>query len=103
MAWHRVLYLGIPATLVVWGAMQIEAKRSVFTYLGDASYALYLVHLPVVLTVVWALCRFTVLPPDAIALAAAAASILLAWRIHELFEKPMLGWFRKPAPLPTAA
>ena len=97
MAWSRVLYLGLPAAMVVWGAMQIKAREGLLTYLGDASYALYLVHLPVVLTVVWALCRFTALPPDAVAIAAAGASVLLGWRVHELFEKPMLRWLRRPA------
>ena len=33
-----------------------------------------------------------------IALSAAAASVILGWRIHELFEKPMLNFLRRPLP-----
>jgi exopolysaccharide production protein ExoZ len=96
MGWRRVLFLGLPAAMIVWGTMQIEGREGVLTYLGDASYALYLTHLPVVVAVAWVLCRFTSLPPDGVAVVAAAASIALAWRVHELFEKPMLGWLHKP-------
>jgi exopolysaccharide production protein ExoZ len=96
MGWRRVLVLGLPSALVVWGTMQIEVRQGVLTYLGDASYALYLTHLPVVVAVAWLANRFTSLPPDGVAIAAAAASIALAWRVHELFEKPMLNWLRKP-------
>ncbi|HEX2815442.1 MAG TPA: acyltransferase [Phenylobacterium sp.] len=96
MAWRRVLLLGLPAALIVWGALQIDVRQGLLTYLGDASYSLYLTHLPVVVSVAWVLCRYTSAPPDAVAIVAAAASILLAWRFHELFEKPMLAWFRRP-------
>ncbi len=97
MAWRRVLYLGVPAAMIVWGTLQIEGRKGVLSYLGDASYALYLSHLPVVLVVVAALCRYTALPPDAVALLAVASSVALGWRIHELFEKPMLNWLRPPS------
>ena len=53
MAWSRLLVLGLPAAMIVWGTLQIDARQSVFTHLGDASYALYLIHLPVVVTVAW--------------------------------------------------
>jgi exopolysaccharide production protein ExoZ len=97
MAWRRVLALGVPAALVVWGTLQIEAREGAQTRLGDASYALYLVHLPVVTVLVAALCRIRGLPPDVIVLTAAAAAVALAWRVHELFEKPLLAWARRPA------
>ena len=41
---RRVFVCGIPAAIIVYGTMQITAAPSVWTYLGDASYALYLVH-----------------------------------------------------------
>jgi exopolysaccharide production protein ExoZ len=94
MAWRRVLALGVPAAMIVWGALQIEARESVQTRLGDASYALYLIHLPVVAAVVTLLGRIPGLRPEPIVLAAAGASVLLAWRIHESLEKPMLDWLR---------
>lgn len=96
LGWQRVLYLGLPAAAVVWGTLQIEGRKGVLTDLGEASYAIYLTHLPVVLTIVWALCRYTPLAPDAVMLLAASASVVLGWRIHVLFEKPMLDWVRRP-------
>ena len=96
-AWRRVLYLGLPAAMIVYGALQIEGRKGLLTYLGDASYALYLVHQPVVFAIVWAFGAFTAAPPDVVAVVAAGASIALAWRVHELFEKPMLNWLRRPA------
>jgi exopolysaccharide production protein ExoZ len=103
MAWRRVLLLGLPAAMIVWGALQIEVRPGLFTYLGDASYSLYLTHLPVVVSVAWLLCRYTSTPPDAIVIVAAAASVLLAWRFHELFEKPMIAWLRRPRGRPVQA
>jgi len=103
MVWQRVLYLGLPAAMIVWGTMQISARRGVLTYLGDTSYALYLSHAPVVVAVSYLLCRWTALPVDAIAVAATVASVLLAWRIHELVEKPLLAWIRRPAKQPALA
>ena len=42
--YRRVALFGIPAALIVYGTMQIKARPSVWTYLGDASYTLDLVH-----------------------------------------------------------
>ncbi len=96
LGWERVLYLGLPAVVVVWGALQLGGRQGPLTVLGDASYALYLCHLPVVSLIVWGLCRYSNLPPDAVVLAAATPTVVLGWRIHELFEKPMLTWLRRP-------
>lgn len=99
----RVLTLGLPSALIVWGASSWNARPNVVTYLGDASYVLYLVHLPVLALTVVPLARFTALGPDAIAAAAVAASVLAAWRAHELVEKPLLAWLRRrPARLTPA-
>ena len=104
-AWLRVADLGIPAVLVVWGTLQIKAREGVLTYLGDASYALYLVHVPVVLGVSVLLLRWLKLPADVAIAVSVAASILFAWRIHEVIEKPTLAWLRRKRrqPLPQMA
>ncbi|MER8850142.1 acyltransferase [Mesorhizobium australicum] len=47
---QRVLVYGFPAALIVFGTMQIDARPSAWTVLGDASYMLYLIHtLPITL------------------------------------------------------
>lgn len=87
---RRVIVCGVPAALIVYGAMQIKSAPSVWTYLGDASYSLYLVHTFMLtpLQVLWT--KFPI-PADAIIVIGLVASVVFAWRIHELIEKPILG------------
>ena len=86
---YRVLVFGIPAAMIVYGTMQITARPSVWTYLGDASYTLYLVHTFAV-TSLLALWLTYPLPANIIVLTGVIASVVLAWRVHELVEKPIL-------------
>lgn len=44
----RVLAFAPPAAALVWGAIGLRAPRAV-TVLGDASYVLYLIHVPVLI------------------------------------------------------
>ena len=103
MVWQRVFYLGLPAAMVVWGVMQLRARESILTYLGETSYALYLTHAAVVVAVVALLARYTPLPPDIMAIAAAALSVAAGWRVHESVEKPLLAWIRRQRPQPALA
>jgi exopolysaccharide production protein ExoZ len=86
---QRVFVYGIPSALVVYGTMHISAQKSVWTYLGDVSYSLYLVHTFIVsmLLVVW-----TAFPiqPDLLILLTMFASVAFAWRTYEMVEKPIL-------------
>jgi len=101
--WQRLIYMGLPAAAVIWGVMQMEARPGLMTYLGDASYSLYLVHSPIMLALVTVLARFAWMPPDLMILIAMGVSILVAWRVYELFERPMLRWLSRPrAILPVA-
>jgi exopolysaccharide production protein ExoZ len=84
----RVLVYGVPAALIVYGTMQIAAKPSVWTYLGDASYSLYLTH-PLVVSTLAAVWAHTV-PADLIVAVTMLASLAFAWRIHESVERPLL-------------
>ena len=50
---NRVVLFGIPSFLIILAVVKMELHRTVrvkkvFLYLGDASYSLYLVHLPLV-------------------------------------------------------
>ncbi len=94
-AWARVLVLGIPALLIVWGTIQIHARKGVFTYLGDASYALYLIHPPICAGTIILLTRVAHVPADIAILAGMGANVVVAWRVHELFEKPALAILKR--------
>ena len=72
----------------MWGTLQLQAKVGLLTYLGDASYSLYLADLPVVFAVDLVLLRFTPLPADLVILLAIAASLLAAWRVQNSSKNP---------------
>lgn len=87
--WRRVLVYGGPAALLVYSAVQLDLRGRVWralAYLGDASYAAYLVHVLVLVLVPAALMGPALAP-------AAAALFGLSWLaavgLHEGVEKPM--------------
>jgi exopolysaccharide production protein ExoZ len=94
--WTRVATLGVPAALIVWGTLQIEARKGALTALGDASYSIYLFHAPLVAAAVWVMVKFSDTPADLIIIVATGFALLVGWRIHELFEKPLLAFFKRP-------
>ena len=98
-AFQRVAVFGLPAALIVWGAMQFKGRKSFWTGQGDASYALYLTHalfMPVFF-VIW---KAIPLPTDLIIVTSMAASAFFGWRIHLAIEMPVLNALkgqRRPA------
>jgi len=95
-AWVRVATLGVPAALIVGGTLQLQARNGVLSYLGDASYALYLVH-PFTLLILAMGLRMSglKLPPDLIILVGMAISVIAAWRVHEIIEQPILAFLSR--------
>ena len=91
---QRVLIFGIPAAMIVYGTMQIQARESVWTYLGDASYSLYLSHtFPVsLLLALWI--NFSI-PADMIIFIGISTALLFAWRVHERIEKPIMAALKR--------
>jgi exopolysaccharide production protein ExoZ len=91
---QRVLIFGIPSAMIVYGTLQIHARESIWTYLGDASYSLYLSHAVIVfpLLVLWQ--KFP-MPPNLIILICIFISLLFAWRIHERIEKPVMALLKR--------
>jgi len=96
--WIRVAALGIPAALIVWGTLQIDARKGALTALGDASYSIYLFHAPLVAAAVWLMVKYSPAPSDLIIVMATGFAVLIGWRIHELFEKPLLAFLKRPLP-----
>jgi exopolysaccharide production protein ExoZ len=92
-AFQRVAVFGLPAALIVWGAMQFKGRESFWTGQGDASYALYLTHALFMPTffLVW---KVIPLPTDLIIVTSMVASAFFGWRIHLAIEKPVLNYLR---------
>jgi exopolysaccharide production protein ExoZ len=98
----RPFIWGIPAAMIVGGALGAEDHGGVprlrpLEMLGDASYALYLVHLPV-----QALVAHTLgVTHDAVFIPAAlTASIAAGLACHVWIERPLIAWARRT---PSAA
>ena len=92
--WRPFLW-GIPAFLIVAGAVSVEAAGGVgeiwlLRVLGDASYSLYLCHWPVIalITRLVPTTNFWLFTPVAIVGAVAAGLACRQW-----VEKPLLAWF----------
>ena len=115
MGWDRVAAWGVPAALIVYGALSLELDRklhipSALVRIGDWSYALYLCHLPIVamLSRVWASRGPDIGPLDNVILLmlAAVASLAVAAAAHHLIERPALRatraagrrWFKADRP-----
>jgi exopolysaccharide production protein ExoZ len=86
---QRLFVCGLPAAMIVYGVMQMKARRGLWTYLGEMSYSLYLFHTPVVWLAVLLWMSFPIRGDLAIVLTI-VASILVSWRLHELIERPIL-------------
>jgi exopolysaccharide production protein ExoZ len=86
---YRVFVWGLPSALIVYGFMQIRARESIWTHLGDASYSIYLFH---EFAIAPLLTLWLVFPihPDLIVIIGMIAAVLLSWRIHILVEVPIL-------------
>jgi exopolysaccharide production protein ExoZ len=92
-AFRRVAVYGLPAALIVWGAMQFRGRASIWTRQGDASYSLYLTH-SFFLPMFFLLWKVISLPADLIIVVSMTASVLFGWRIHLAIETPVLNAFK---------
>jgi peptidoglycan/LPS O-acetylase OafA/YrhL len=99
--WNRTLAYGIPAAALVFAAVtgkqagKLPKVEIWLVRLGDASYALYLVH-PFVMRAVALLWQHAHRPGGIYAyiLICLAISQLAAIAIHHLFERPITAWLR---------
>lgn len=102
--WLRVWGFGIPSTLLLMYVVQREtAGRALYPVwllkLGNASYILYLVHVPAIMVLTHALLMLrwpqTILPAN---FALIGFLSWLSWQLHQRVEKPLLRWLHsRPA------
>lgn len=105
----RLQHLGVGAAAIVLGTVWLEplVQRAPLapqlSFLGDASYSIYLSHTFVVPAGVMLLLRFGLHDPLAIALAVGLMVVVAGALSHVWLEKPMTSFFKrlffKPAPL----
>ncbi|TPJ51524.1 acyltransferase [Mesorhizobium sp. B2-6-4] len=95
----RVLRWGIPATLIVAGAVFAERARpfnpvALLTFFGSASYSIYLWHVLVVVVVTGIMLRLGV-PPNWQPAPIALISIALSAMLYLSIEKPLTGFLNR--------
>jgi exopolysaccharide production protein ExoZ len=94
----RGMLYGVPATAIVWGAIQLEplakgAFAKPFVRLGDASYSIYLVHV-LVLNMLDGRAR-VIGNGDLLVLADTGLSTLAGLAIYRMVERPLLHGLRR--------
>jgi len=96
----RVIYFGVPATLIVAGALSLEVRGLVrfprlIILIGDSSYSLYLSHAFVLITIglFWkALGLRDVLPAEVLYYGATAVAVCIGIFLYRFSEKPLTDW-----------
>jgi exopolysaccharide production protein ExoZ len=96
LALQRVVVMGAPAACLVFAGLQIEVKRGPLSYLGDASYSLYLVH-PVVIAAMVLL--VPTLPSHLFIPLVFALSVAASLAVYAYFERPLIAAFRRRWPV----
>lgn len=105
---HRTILYGLASSLIVFGLVQLEdngliiGKNRLIQILGDSSYALYLIHYPLISV----LCKLSLMIQlnklGAIGAAIAyififSACLITAVAFHLWLEKPITAYFRHKA------
>lgn len=96
----RAVVFGVPAALLVAAALGLERHATVpgaakeLSFLGDASYSIYLIH-PTVLCAVAEIMRVTVaLPRDLVIVIGTLVGVTAGVAAYQWVEKPLLGDLR---------
>lgn len=103
LGWWRPFVIGLPMTAAVYGLLQLEAQgRFVFLRslqrIGDASYSLYLWHVPVlglVALAIFHLHRHVEIMHPIFIVCGYAASIGAALLLYAWVERPLLRFLRR--------
>ena len=89
----RAMVRGLPAALLVFSALSWRAVPGWLLLVGNASYALYLVH-PFPMRALRVVAFHLALPPGGYLAAASASCLVAAIALHLLVEQPILRWGR---------
>ena len=95
-AWARVVGVGIPAAVILYGVVGLDSRKrrlpGWLNQFGDASYSLYLVHVPVLMVLALGARRLPPSAPVAViaGICAIAIACITAVVFRRLVEQPLL-------------
>jgi exopolysaccharide production protein ExoZ len=100
LSMQRVIRWGVPSALFVTGLVLLEKNKAFsanrfFVICGDISYATYLSHIFSIMIVTAAWHHAGLKMPDFFILVAVPFSLLVAYAIHRLIEKPVISYINK--------
>ncbi|WP_185731407.1 acyltransferase family protein [Larkinella rosea] len=98
LIWQRILGFGIPGSVILAGLVSWEQSDRCrypdwLLKLGDASYILYLIHVPIIMVLTQAMMRLSL--SDYVVTANFILIGVLcwgSWQLHLRIEKPILAW-----------
>jgi exopolysaccharide production protein ExoZ len=99
----RAILWGIPSALLVAGATLLEKKEKLsagrlWVNIGDASYSLYLTHMPA-LAIIYAAWNgagvINLVPPDLFIFITLVLCAMAGYLFYRLVEKPMHAWLQR--------
>jgi exopolysaccharide production protein ExoZ len=103
--WMRVLYWGVPSSIILLSAISLEKTGlrvpNLLIALGDSSYSLYLIHIFVVASLAkfWAYAHLTTaLPVYVLGLVSFVAAIVISHLVHLRVESPVTRWLKSRIP-----
>lgn len=92
---YRVLFFGLPAALMIWSLVHLEIAGALklhwprWILVGNASYALYLIHSPLVSAGVHVQKYFPYLPAQLQSVLVCLVIIVFAVQLHKKLEWPL--------------
>jgi exopolysaccharide production protein ExoZ len=103
-AFNRVIYFGIPAMFLILGIVRYELSTTItihsyFILLGEASYSLYLIHLPIVAASAKIFNLLHVSNPILLNSLFLILIFIISWLsiiFYQLVEKPIINIFNSP-------
>jgi peptidoglycan/LPS O-acetylase OafA/YrhL len=94
----KVILTGVPAAMIVWAAVSLEHWTSAIPkwvfYLGDASYAIYLIHPFVCPLAPVVFHRLHLDQPILASCISVVVGVLAGCILHQAVERPMTAWFK---------
>lgn len=94
----RALQAGVPAALLVYGALSLRLRLGFFgKLLGDASYVLYLIHIPAYMVIGFIaekVLGISIYANDLTMGVTLLSVVALAALVHLLLERPYQAWYK---------